>query len=121
MLGKIRIVILIFSSLYILLCLSCEKITLQDNPLSDADSVKFSRDIKPIFKACISCHDGFRFPDLKNNPFQSLKGGNYINIAKPNQSKLYLQLTTESLHTSKISPDQLKKILQWIKQGGKNN
>ena len=100
---------------------SCEKFTLQDNPLSDADSVKFSRDITPIFIACIVCHDGSKKPNLKDNPYQSLQSINYVNVANPSQSNLYVKLKTDPFHTSKVRPDQMQKILQWIKQGAKNN
>ena len=100
---------------------SCEKIILQDEPLSAADSIKFSTDIKPIFASCIGCHDASRAPNLKDNPYQSLKTGGYINISHPSESNLYVQLKTKSSHSSKVSPSQLKKILDWITQGAKNN
>ena len=100
---------------------SCEKYTLTDNPLSAADSVKFSTDIKPIFSECIGCHDGTKLPNLKDNPYQALKDGGYYSVSKPTQSRLYIQLTTNSSHKTKVSPTQLQKILQWITQGAKNN
>jgi hypothetical protein len=105
----------------IIFCCSCEKYTLQDNPLSDADSVKFSRDIRPILIPCAACHDGPNKPNLQDNPYQSLKSANYLNVANPAQSKLYVTLKTETSHSSKVSPTQMQKILQWIKQGARNN
>jgi len=100
---------------------SCERVTLQDNPLSEADSIRFSRDILPIFAACTGCHDGLKSPNLKDNPYTTLKDGNYVNIVYPTQSILYVKLKTDNSHSSRVSPDQLQKILQWIKQGARNN
>jgi hypothetical protein len=100
---------------------SCEKYTLTDNPLSAADSVKFSTDIKPIFSSCVGCHDGSRSPNLNVNPYQSLKDGGFINVAQPSQSLLYVQLKTKTSHKTLVSPTELQKILQWITQGAKNN
>jgi hypothetical protein len=105
----------------IIFCHSCEKATLKDNPLSEADSVKFSRDIKPIFTGCVGCHDGSRTPDLSVNSYQALKDGNYVNVSNPPQSILYIILKTDNSHSSKVSSDQLQDILQWIKQGARNN
>ena len=98
---------------------SCEKYTLTDNPLSASDSVKFSKDIKPIFtsEGCTSCHNGSLSPNLKDNPHQSLLS--YVNTKSPKESRLYVQLTTN--HSGKVSPTELQKILFWITQGAKDN
>src|SRR5208337_3645733 len=109
--------IILFSGLFITCFWSCEKITLTDNPLPAGDSIKFSRDILPIFNACTGCHNGSQALDLAHNPYQNLIEGKYINVADPAQSKLYIQLTTVSSHIPRTSPDQKQTILQWIKQG----
>jgi hypothetical protein len=114
-------IIFIIIILGIIFCSSCEKSTLKEDPISEADSVKFARDIKPIFTVCVGCHDASRSPNLKDNPYQALKDGNYINVANPMQSPLYVQLKSDPMHSSKVSPDQLQAILQWIKQGARDN
>lgn len=114
-------ILFISSLIVILFSVSCEKFTMQDNPLSAADSVKFSRDIKPLLVVCVACHDGSKTPNLKDNPYLSLKSGNYINTKIPSQSPLYITLKTKSFHESRISPSQIQLILQWIKQGARNN
>lgn len=105
----------------IVFCCSCEKVKLQEEPLSEADSVKFARDIKPVFTVCVGCHNASISPNLKDNPYQALKNGNYINVAYPSQSLLYVKLKSDNTHSSKVSPGQLQDILQWIKQGARDN
>jgi len=100
---------------------SCEKFTLTENPLPAGDSIKFSTDVVPIFNACIGCHNGSQPPDLANNPYQSLISGKFVDVADPTQSKIYIQLTTVPSHIPRVSPEQLETILEWIKQGAKNN
>lgn len=101
---------------------SCEKFTLTENPLPAGDSIRFSTDIVPIFSACTGCHNGvIQTPDLEHNPYQSLISMKLVNVSDPTQSKLYIQLTTVSSHEARVTPLQVQTILEWIKQGAKNN
>jgi len=106
-----------------ILLYSCEKVTLREPPPGPiVDSVKFSVSIKPIFNACIACHkSGLETPNLKDNPYQALKDGNYFDVVNPSQSILYVQLKTKTSHAGKATPDQMLLILQWITQGALNN
>ena len=104
-----------------LFCLACEKVILHDEPLSESEIISFSRDIRPIFNNCTGCHDGLRIPDLKNNPYTALINGNYVNVKFPQQSKIYLQITTNVQHKNRVNSTQVQKILIWIKQGARNN
>jgi hypothetical protein len=102
-------------------CSACEKVVLHDEPLSESEIILFSRDIRPIFINCTGCHDGSRIPDLKNTPYAALINGNYVNVKIPQQSKIYLQLTTNIQHKTRASSAQVQKILLWVKQGARNN
>jgi uncharacterized membrane protein len=102
---------------------SCEKVTLREPPPPViVDSVKFSVVIKPIFSSCTGCHKaGIQTPDLKDNPYQALIDGNYVDVAHPSQSVLYNHLTTNTAHISRATAEQKAQILAWITQGAKNN
>ena len=106
-----------------ILLYSCEKVTLREPPPAPiVDSVKFSVVIKPILNNCIGCHKaGVQTPDLKDNPYQALIDGNYVNVAEPSQSTLYNHLTTNTAHIPRATSEQKAQILAWITQGAKNN
>jgi len=86
-----------------------------DTPLSFAD------DILPIFDGCVSCHTSispqFGSPDIYN-----ILIADYINVEVPEESSLYLKLTTAGdSHEGKTTAEQNAYILEWIKQGAENN
>jgi hypothetical protein len=107
-------------ALSFMVCFSCEKETLTDEPAS-TEPISFSTDIKPIFSSCTGCHNSSLSPNLNDQPYQALIDGSFINKSNPSQSKLYLQLTTKSTHISKVSSANKNIILQWITQGALNN
>lgn len=106
-----------------ILLYSCEKVTLREPPPPViVDSVKFSVTIKPILNTCTGCHKaGVQSPNLKDNPYQALMDGNYIDVAHPAQSSLYDHLVTNTAHISRATSEQKAQILAWITQGAKNN
>ncbi len=86
------------------------------------DEVKFSQDVLPIFINCTGCHKGSVNPDLREaNAYNSLTNGGYYNIDNPENSRIYIQLTTKSSHISLASELEKAKILQWITLGAKND
>ncbi len=116
------LIVLLLIGLFVSFLESCEKDTLRNNPLPAGDTIKFSTDVVPIFNACIGCHNGtIQTPDLEHDPYQSLINGHYVNVADPTQSIIYIQLTTVPSHIARVTPDQVQIILEWIKQGAKNN
>lgn len=102
----------------------CEKeqITTENTVVTGA--ISFKNVIVPIFQSkCIGsgCHgNGGQAPNLSTNPLQNLIQGNYIDTISPASSNLYVQLTTGSMTGLTTSTEQ-QEILNWIKQGAKNN
>jgi hypothetical protein len=102
-----------------------------DNGPTVTKTVSFANDIQPIFnKSCSvpGCHNaGGKKPDLSSDKaYSSLTIGNYLNLAKPDQSEVYLWLTGK--HTPQMplgaaaNPSSINQLtLAWIKQGAKNN
>ena len=102
-----------------------------DNIPSVTKPVSFSNDIMPIFNASCNtpgCHNtGGKAPDLSTGKaYASLTIGNYLNLAAPDQSVLYLYLTGKKTPQMPLgaaaNPSNLNNLtLAWIKQGAKNN
>ena len=86
--------------------------------------VSFSTDIVPIFDANCNmspCHNtGEIAPDLTApNAWSSLQNG-YLNLADPTASLLMTKIDGGSMETYVTSQD-ITYILQWIKEGAKDN
>jgi hypothetical protein len=107
--------------IFLLTLVACEKYTY--DPPKVADDVKFTADIQPIFdNKCVSCHDGSPKPDLTlGKSYNALKNGNYFNVTTPEESNLYLKLTTSASHIPKATDLEKATILQWIKLGANND
>ncbi len=89
--------------------------------------VSFSTKIVPIFSTgtkCTSCHKpGGDSPDLTAaNAFASIVP-QYVNTSSPEQSKIYtFPFGSTGTHTwKKYNATEAALILQWIKEGAKNN
>jgi hypothetical protein len=92
-------------------------------PISD---VKFSTQVAPIFSTedkCTSCHKaGATSPDLTAaNAFAEISG--LINTTTPEESIIYAYPSPNTnTHTrKKYTAVEAATILQWIKEGAKNN
>ena len=89
------------------------------------DSVKFSANIIPIFTAnCAKsgCHvKGVQPPDLSAaNAYTSLIYFGYVDTDFPDQSSLYLKITSGSMKDKATDVDRAV-ILKWIQQGALDN
>ncbi len=103
-----------------------------DNP-DNPDStivVSFKTDIIPIFNdgnncTTSACHvTGKQAPDLTpDKAFAAINSTRYINSSTPEESKIYKYTHPDtSTHTrKKYNSQQAAKVLQWIKEGAKNN
>ena len=89
-----------------------------------------SKTIVPILTqscAASGCHGGSIAPNLTaTNAYNSLKTGNYINLATPASSEVYLWLTGKESATMPLgaanNPSNINALmLAWITQGAKNN
>jgi len=92
-------------------------------------TVSYTGDILPIFNGTCSvsgCHNtGGKAPDLSAaNAYNSLMGGNYINISDPLNSEVYLWMTGKKgspMPLSGSNKDYNALVLAWLKQGANNN
>lgn len=86
--------------------------------------VKFSEEIIPIFTAnnCTNCHKtGGTSPDLTAaNAYNSIYPA-LVNLTTPEESVLYAVPAPAASHPAKYTPNQQALVLEWIKQGAKNN
>ncbi|WP_372642594.1 Ig-like domain-containing protein [Ancylomarina sp.] len=87
------------------------------------ETISFNEGIQPIFKAqnCISCHNASRNPDLRNsNAYNSLINGQFVDATNPEGSRI-VEMLNGSYHKDFTTQKDKQLILDWIKQGAKNN
>jgi len=87
-----------------------------------SDIIGFTEIIQPIFvvQNCISCHNTSRDPNLKDDAFNSLTNGQFVDVNNPEGSRIVEMLNGE-YHNAFTSKKQKRLILEWIKQGAKDN
>lgn len=90
--------------------------------------ISFATSVEPVFNSsnnCTACHrTGGTSPDLTTGKaYASISNSKYINLADPEASKIYSYLAPNtSTHThKKYTAAQAATVLNWIKQGAKNN
>ena len=96
------------------------------DPNAPPNYVSFSGDLQPIFdRECTTsgCHDGSHSPNLTAEvSYNELVNGGFVNTVIPDQSTLYVELQSGSMPpTGKLPPDEIQKVLDWIKLGAPNN
>jgi hypothetical protein len=125
---------LIFGVLLTIL-ISCEnkivEIERTVTPKTKPDTaVSFSKDLIPIFNAkcsTVGCHDQSGYDpvltsDVAYQRLMLIAPSYYVDTLSAATSRLYLKLTEQgSSHLGRTTPQENKKILDWIKQGAKNN
>jgi len=104
---------------------SCTWEEIKPQKVTVPDSAKFSVNILPIFSAnCAKsgCHvKGFQAPDLSAaNAYTSLIYYGYVDTDFPEQSALYLKITSGSMKDKATDVDRAL-ILKWIQQGALDN
>jgi len=104
---------------------SCTYYEIKPAKISTPDSVKFSRDIIPIFTtscAKATCHvTGVQSPDLTApNAYVSLTYFGYISTDDPTSSPLYQKITFGDMKDKATDQDRAL-ILKWIEQGAPDN
>lgn len=107
----------------------CEYNYFEPVTLSDQDTVSFAKDVLPILhNHCqgSGCHvSGGVTPDLSDDyAYSSLTDGGYVDTLNPEQSTIYLRLTASIKYmppSGKLPELSIQRILQWIKQGARDN
>ena len=99
---------------------SCEKVGILPVPFYPNAALSFKTDIQPIFDAnCVSCHGGTKSPDLRDGKSYNALKTLYV-TSPAESSRLYLKMAGSS-HISRSTDNEKLKVLNWIKQGAKNN
>ncbi len=98
------------------------------DPTAPPQDVSFSGDLLPLFVANCSasgCHDanGTHKPSLTaENAYNSIKSGGFVNVLVPTQSILYGEVKSGSMPPGgALRPADVQKILDWIRNGAKDN
>ncbi len=86
------------------------------------DTVHFSTQIRPVLQNnCGSCHFAGATPDFESpNIYNNIVGGNYINLANPENSNLFF-LPDPGHADGYLAPVEHILIVKWIEQGAPNN
>lgn len=91
--------------------------------------VSFNNDIIPLFNESCNfsgCHNDGGVPPVLSagKAYSALQNGNYINVNAPEDSELYLWLTSRRSSPMPLSgpdPNINSKVLAWIKGGALDN
>ena len=127
---KSKILILLSVIVLIILFSGCYKDILSpgQDPTAPPQDVSFSGDLQPIFTASCAlsgCHDGVpaHKPSLTaENSYNAIIGGGFINTVVPASSLLYGEVKSGGMPpTGALKPSDVQKILDWIRNGAKNN
>ena len=118
-----RSTVLVFAGIIagILICSSCEKVVFPEQEIILPDTLSYSLQIQPIWNAkCLDCHGGQRDPDLRAEfSYNSLFEEDLIDTANAEGSKLVTKLY--GTHNSRATEAEKQLILEWIREGAKNN
>lgn len=104
---------------------SCEYEPIIEPEVDLPDTVSFTLNIEPIFieQACVGCHkDGFKPVLTAGDAYASLMSDPaYVNTDDPEVSTIYSKPSPDGGHPKKYTRSQSELVLQWIKEGAKNN
>ncbi len=122
---KVLILIVLLAIMMAGALTSCTYEELKPAKVNLPDSAKFALNVIPIFTTSCNnsgCHNkGGIPPDLSpENAYTSLTFFGYVDVDLPEQSNIYLKITTGSMKNN-ATDQQRALILKWIKQGALNN
>ena len=122
---KLNSILKIISAVMLVMVISsCEKSYYQ--PIEAPVDVSYATDMQPFFNTncnTTGCHDGGFIPLnlLENVSYDALINGGYIDVDKPEESKLYVKITAGESMEQYANATQRTMVLSWIEQGAKNN
>jgi hypothetical protein len=119
---KFGIIITLFISSFIT---ACTYDTIAPEKIEVPEMISFNADVIPIFDGVCNnsgCHsDGGISPNLtEDDAYTSLIFFGYVNTDVPEESEIYLKITTGSM-TEYASDQDRAIILKWIEQGALDN
>ncbi len=83
-------------------------------------ALSFANDVIPVLAPCNDCHNhNWTISSTASTYYTNLVNGGYVNAAAYTSSKIYDMLS--SGHAGSISTTDKNKILNWMKEGSKNN
>ena len=123
--SKIYIRFLFIAGILLTGLYSCTYETIESKEPEVPENVSFGIDVIPIFNSSCNasgCHSkGGIPPDLsEQNAYTSLIFFGYVDTDIPDQSKLYLKITTGTMKEFATDQDRAI-ILRWIEQGALDN
>lgn len=127
---KSKLLILTGMIILIIVFTGCYKDILSpgQDPTAPPQDVSFSGDLQPLLTtncALSGCHDAIpsHKPSLTSeNAYNSIMAGGFVNTVVPVNSLLYGEVKSGGMPpTGALKPSDVQKILDWIRNGAKNN
>ena len=91
------------------------------------EDVSFAADVAPIFdtQECTNCHNGGSASTdlnlLSDVAYSSITNKGLIDMADPENSKIYYYPLPTGGHFKKYTSEQAQYVLTWIEQGAEDN
>ena len=87
-----------------------------------AAGLSFANDVVPVLGMCNSCHThGWTTSAVASTFYANLVSKSYVNAAAYTSAKIYTKINGGHPGSSKISTANTDKIINWMKEGSKNN
>lgn len=121
---KRKIVYLFLFLFGIMFLASCEYETIKPETTPVPTVISYSTDIQPIWnKTCTGCHgQGLTAPDLSAGAsYNSLINGGLVDTQNPQASIIYTVMASGGSMSAYTNASDANLVLEWIKQGAKNN
>ncbi|PKP38872.1 MAG: hypothetical protein CVT98_04470, partial [Bacteroidetes bacterium HGW-Bacteroidetes-15] len=87
-----------------------------------ATGLSFANDVMPTLSKCNNCHTHpWTTSTVASTYYTNLVNGGYVNPTDYTTSKIYNKLSGGHPGGTSISTTEINKILDWMKEGSKNN
>jgi len=84
--------------------------------------MSFATDVVPVLTMCNNCHThGWTTSSVATTFYTNLVGKGYVNATTYTSAKIYTKINGGHPGSSKISAANTNKIINWMKEGSKNN
>jgi hypothetical protein len=87
-----------------------------------AAGLSFAKDVVPVLGQCEACHThGWTPSTVASTYYTNLVSAGYVNPTNYTSSKIYSKLSSGHPGSSNVSTADTDKIINWMKEGSKNN